>query len=119
MVTLEQTLRKLKIPVLYDGVVSLGETSLLLRAVRPFALKGDAKACELRDLLLQVRADGVITPEESERVRRLIEKITVDKDYHLTIVFYVAEDSFRERISEEKPLIQVDEAEHCIPAVAM
>ena len=50
---------------------------------------------------------------------RLIEKITVDKDYHLTIVFYVAEDSFRERISEEKPLIQVDEAEHCIPAVAM
>ena len=50
---------------------------------------------------------------------RLIEKITVDRDYHLTIVFYVAENSFRERISGEKPLIQVDEAEHCIPVVAL
>ena len=77
MVTLEHTLRMLKIPVLEDGVVSLGETSLILRAVRPYALKGDGNACELRDLLLQVRKDGVITREESERVRWLLEKITV------------------------------------------
>ena len=77
MVTLEHTLRMLKIPVMDDGVVSLGETSLLLRAVRPYALKGDARACELRDLLLQVRRDGIITPEESERVHRLVDKITV------------------------------------------
>ena len=77
MTTLEHTLRMLKIPVLNDGVVSLGETSLLLRAVRPYALKGDAQACELRDLLLQVRRDGIITHEESKRVRRLIDKITV------------------------------------------
>ena len=77
MTTLEHTLRMLKIPVLDDGVINLGETSLLLRAVRPYALRGDGNACELRDLLLQVRRDGVITPEESERVRRLIDKITV------------------------------------------
>ena len=77
MVTLEHTLRMLKIPVMDDGVVSLGETSLLLRAVRPYALKGDTRACELRDLLLQVRRDGIITPEESERVHRLVDKITV------------------------------------------
>ena len=77
MATLEQTLKRLKIPVLDDGVVSLGETSLLLRAVRPYALKGDARACELRDLLLQVRRDGVITSEESELIHRLIDKITV------------------------------------------
>ena len=77
MITLEHTLKMLKIPVLDDGTVSLGETSLLLRAVRPYALKGDAQACELRDLLLQVRRDGIITHEESERVRRLIDKITV------------------------------------------
>ena len=77
MVTLEQTLQALKIPVLEDGVVSLGETSLLLRAVRPYALKGDARACELTDLLLQVRKDGVITRDESERVRRLLDKILV------------------------------------------
>ena len=67
----------LKFPVLNDGIISLGETSLLLRAVRPYALKGDGMACELRDLLLRVRADGIVTREESERVRRLIDKITV------------------------------------------
>lgn len=80
MVTLEDTLRRLKLPVLNDGVVSLGETSLLLRAVRPYAQKGDARACELQDLLLQVRRDGIITPGESERVRRLLEKITVKSE---------------------------------------
>ena len=77
MVTLEHTLRMLNIPILYDGVISLAETSILLRAVRPYAVRGDGNACELRDLLMQVRQDGVITPEESERVRRLLEKITV------------------------------------------
>ena len=50
---------------------------------------------------------------------RLIEKITVDKDYHLNITFYVAADSFRTQIAQEKPLIQIDEAERCIPAIAV
>ena len=50
---------------------------------------------------------------------RLIEKITVDRDYHLNITFYVAEDSFRQRIGEEKPLVNIDEAERCIPAAAI
>jgi len=77
MTTLEQTLNRLKIPLLDDGVISLGETSILLRAVRPYTLKGDGKACELRDLLLRVRRDGVVTHEESERIRLLIERITV------------------------------------------
>lgn len=83
MVTLEHTLRMLKIPVLEDGVVSLGETSLLLRAVRPYALKGDARACELQELLLQVRRDGVITRTESERVRGLIEKVAIGGENQL------------------------------------
>lgn len=47
----------------------------------------------------------------------LIEKITVDKDYHLNIVFYVAEDSFREMIGTEEPNVQISEAEACIPAM--
>jgi len=80
MVTFKHTLRMLKIPVLDDGVISLGETSLLLRAVRPYAARGDGSACELRDLLLRVRQDGIITPFESERVRMLIEKITVGSE---------------------------------------
>jgi len=76
MPTLQHTIRMLKTPLLEDGVISLGETSLLLRAVRPFVLKGDATACELRDLLVRVRQDGVITPEESQRVCRLMDQIT-------------------------------------------
>lgn len=79
MVTLEHRLRMLKIPVLDDGVVSLGETSLLLRAVRPYVNKGDCEADELMALLLQVRADGIITPDESDRIAWLLNEITVER----------------------------------------
>ena len=79
MVTIEHRLRMLKIPVLEDGVVNLGETSLLLRAVRPYVNKGDAEADELMELLLQVRADGVITPDESDRIVWLLNEITVER----------------------------------------
>lgn len=50
---------------------------------------------------------------------RLIEKITVDRHYHLNITFYVAEDAFRECIAAEEPLIHIDEAERCITAIAV
>jgi len=76
MPTLQHTIRMLKTPLLDDGVISLGETSILLRAVRPFVLKGDATACELRDLLTRVRKDGVVTREESQRICRLMDQIT-------------------------------------------
>ena len=76
MVTLEHTIRMLKIPLLEDGVISLGETSLLLRAVRPYTLRGSGDACELRDLLMQVRRDGIITPNESARICQLLDRIT-------------------------------------------
>ena len=80
MITLEHRLRMLKIPVLEDGVVNLGEASLILRTVRPYANKGDAEADELMELLLQARADGVITPDESNRVIALINEITVERE---------------------------------------
>ena len=76
MPSLQHTIKMLKVPLLEDGVISLGETSLLLRAVRPFVAQGDATACELRDLLNRVRKDGVITREESARICRLLDKIT-------------------------------------------
>ena len=79
MITLEHRLRMLKIPVLEDGVVNLGETSLIMRTVRPYVGKGDAEADELMALLLQVRADGVITPDESERIVALWDEITVER----------------------------------------
>lgn len=80
MITLEHRLRMLKIPVLEDGVVNLGEASLILRTVRPYANKGDAEADELMELLLQVRADGVITPDESDRIIELMNEITVGRE---------------------------------------
>ena len=79
MVTLEHRLRMLAIPVLEDGVVNLGETTLLLRTVRPYVGKGDAEADELMELLLQVRADGIITPDESDRIAWLLHEITVER----------------------------------------
>ena len=79
MITLEHRLRMLKIPVLEDGIVNLGETSLILRTVRPYVGKGDAEADELMALLLQVRSDGVITPEESGRIIALWDEITVER----------------------------------------
>ena len=79
MVTLEHKLRMLSIPVLEDGVVNLGETTLLLRTVRPYVGKGDAVADELMELLLQVRADGIITPDESNRIAWLLHEITVER----------------------------------------
>ena len=79
MQTLEHRLRMLKIPVLEDGVVNLGETTLILRAVRPYVGKGDAEADELMELLLQVRADGIITPDESDRIAWLLNEITVER----------------------------------------
>ena len=50
---------------------------------------------------------------------RLIEKIMVDKNYHLTIMFYVSEDSFQKQISDKESLVHVCEADRCIPAVAV
>ena len=74
--TLAQTLKKLEGPILEDGVVSLDETSVLLRAVRPFASRGDCEAQKLESLLLDVRRDGIITPEESESIRVMLSRIT-------------------------------------------
>ena len=79
MVTLEHRLRMLAIPVLEDGVVNLGETTLIMRAVRPYVGKGDAEADELMELLLQVRADGVIEQDVSDRIAWLLHEITVER----------------------------------------
>ena len=90
MVTLEHRLRMLAIPVLEDGVVNLGETTLLMRAVRPYVGKGDAAADELMGLLLQVRADGVIEQDESDRIACLLHEIAVERPKRLRMEKAVA-----------------------------
>ena len=95
MITLEHRLRMLKIPVLEDGIINLGETSLILRTVRPYVGKGDAEADELMELLLQVRADGVIEPDESDRIAWLLHEITVERVKRRRIDQAVARDMRR------------------------
>ena len=66
-------LDSLRTAVLDDGRVTLGETSVILRTIRPFVLKGEPRACELEALLKEVRKDGVVTDEESYRIARLMD----------------------------------------------
>ena len=72
---LDTTIHSLKTALLADGVVSLGETSVLMRVLRPFVARGEARACELNDLLARVRRDGVVTRAESEQIVRAMEQI--------------------------------------------
>lgn len=58
-----------------DGVIDLVETGWLLRISRVYAEKGDEAAVALASLLNRVRADGVITPEESREVLAMLERI--------------------------------------------
>lgn len=67
--TLIDTLKTLEVPLMADGRIDLGETTILLRAVRPYVLAGDKAAVELEALLKKVRQDGVITANESEQIR--------------------------------------------------
>ena len=68
-----RVLDSLRTAVLDDGRVTLGETSVILRTIRPFVLKGEPRACELEALLRDVRKDGVVTDEESARIAHLMD----------------------------------------------
>ena len=68
-------LDSLRAAVMDDGRVTLGETSVIMRAMRPFVLKGDPGACELDALLRQVRKDGVVTDGESRQIARLMDDL--------------------------------------------
>lgn len=63
--------------VLADGKVDFEETDRLLELVEPYARKGDKDAVKLAKLLKDVRADGVITPDESNVVAGLLELLSV------------------------------------------
>jgi len=61
----QETIRRTCGAITADGRVTLGETAILMRMVRPFAQQGDANAVALEKLLREVREDGVITAPES------------------------------------------------------
>ena len=68
-------LDSLRTAVMDDGRVTLGETSVILRTIRPFVQKGEPGACELDALLQRVRRDGIVTDEESFQIARLMDKL--------------------------------------------
>jgi len=42
---------------------------------------------------------------------RIIEKITVDRNYHITMTFFITENDFREKAMESAPELEIVEAE--------
>ena len=66
---------KVKGALLADGRIDLAETAFLLRLVKPAALRGVPEAVALERLLVEVREDGVITSEESDRIIAALERI--------------------------------------------
>ena len=66
--------------VLEDGKVDYEETTRLLAAVEALAEARGGQYAELRDALVRARADGEITPEESDELCSLLQRMkTVEK----------------------------------------
>jgi len=84
--TFKETIFRAKIAVLDDGRVTLGETSILMRMLKPFAISGNPGAIRLMGLLKRVRADGVITPQESEEIARELSQLATSE---VTLESYV------------------------------
>ena len=68
-------LDSLRDAVMRDGRITLAETSVMLRTIRPFVLKGDPGARRLEALLNEVREDGCVTDEESRQISRLMDEL--------------------------------------------
>lgn len=67
---------ELKDALLSDGKIDMAESAVLLRLARPYVRNGVVPAIELDRLLREVREDGVVTPEESARIIRLIDLVS-------------------------------------------
>ena len=50
---------------------------------------------------------------------RIIEKITVDRDYRLNITFFVTAEAFRQQVSQMEPQVHITEAERCVTMQAI
>ena len=61
--------------ILADGKVDFDETGRLLELVKSYVRLNDKNAVLLEHLLKEVRADGVITSEESDRMKDLLDAL--------------------------------------------
>ena len=80
----QEELNKLAKDVLADGVVDFDETTRLLGFMTPSVAQSQ-KYAEFKRLLDRVRADGVITPEESAEVAAALKELTAKKHAPLSV----------------------------------
>ena len=69
--TLSKIMKAMERKVLADGVIDLAETDEMLRQARDFVGMGDDFA-QFREIIKDVRADGVVTPAESRRLAGIL-----------------------------------------------
>ncbi len=49
---------------------------------------------------------------------RIIEKITVDRNYHITIAFFIAQEEFEQQVTQSDQDVEILEAKRCISTLA-
>jgi len=69
---LSKVIRAMESVIMADGKVDLGETGILLRLVKPLAEEYGSDFRAFEQAIRDVREDGVVTLEESERLRQLM-----------------------------------------------
>jgi len=82
----KEELERLTKDVLADGVVDFDETTKLLGFMTPSVAQSQ-KYLEFRQLLDRVRADGVITPEESAEVAAALKDLTARRRVPFSVTF--------------------------------
>ena len=84
---LGEHLRAVAGAIVADGRVDFDETTRLLEILKPLG-EFDAKAVALRRAVEEVRADGVVTAEESEKLVALIKDFMRSRAYTGQKVWY-------------------------------
>ena len=87
----------------------------------------DAEAEHLRLLSIQyqnisdwaLEFEGASDDEKKMILARIIEKITVDRHYHINITFFITEEDFQKQVEESRPDVHVSEADRYKIAAAM
>jgi len=69
---LSNVIRAMEGVIMADGKVDMGETGILLRLVKPLAEDYGSDFRAFEQAIRDIREDGVVTDEESERLRQLI-----------------------------------------------
>lgn len=72
---LSDTVEVMRRIALDDGKIDMFEAEMLLKALKPFADRGEGKSLELVQMLEEACADGIITAEESAGLSRALDGV--------------------------------------------